>query len=708
MAILQVGDVLTDMSQNTKYRVIALQSDSAVLCQMDIDNLSLLSQSISLLLDLISQDQISVEHPTFSIFNPKTLSESVAESFAIKKKAMKELSKAYGPTYLDLMGKKAKPEAKRIMEKYNIKKATFWNICRRYLQSGLQDISLVDQKAFGNTKDLELTYSTKTGRPSEYFENTGVVLTDEIRGYFEEALKDLKSGRQKTIRSAFDRMNNMHFTRVDIVDGVQAVNLLPVSERPTYKQLYNYISKHLSEKEKDLIKTSAREQRNNKRLLVSDSLYGVNGPGDMVEIDACEVDVSLVGIKNENQSVGRPVIYFMVDVYSRIILAASIAFDNNSALGLTNLFLNLADDKQKFCQQYGMSFDNPDMWPSNIIPKRVRIDHGAEFKGKQFERICETLDIERVFAPVATGSMKGIVEQSFHQLHQKQNVHLEKKGLIEKRYDSKHHTESTLNIDQYSRIVINFILTHNQEYMKGYRPTKDMLDKDVPAIPVALWKYGIEKYGAPRPIINRDQYMFDMMTPVKAKLSKRGICYKDLWYLPSFADDTKISREMFNAGTKKVPFEVRMDMRDVGAVFYERDGKLIKAPLNPLLHGNLDYDKMTMSQYEKYLHLKRTKDAEGRVHNEALSAFNHAVNHTVADEVKKIGPSNKKNLREAREQEKQLISSRNKIEKRLPEQIEAPEQPKALPETKPAPEVKQEPKKKFTSFKEALEDLWDE
>ena len=49
-----------------------------------------------------------------------------------------------------------------------------------------------------------------------------------------------------------------------------------------------------SEKEIDLIKTSAIEQKNNKRILESDSLYGVLGPGDMVEIDACEADISLV------------------------------------------------------------------------------------------------------------------------------------------------------------------------------------------------------------------------------------------------------------------------------------------------------------------------------------------------------------------------------------------------------------------------------
>ena len=46
---------------------------------------------------------------------------------------------------------------------------------------------------------------------------------------------------------------------------------------------------------------------------------------------------------------------------------------------------------------------------------------------------------------------------------------------------------------------------------------------------------------------------------------------------------------LVNAGNKKVPFEARMDMRDVGAIYYIRDHKLITAKLNPLVHGNAEY-----------------------------------------------------------------------------------------------------------------------
>ena len=706
MSILQIGDIVSDVEQGTRYRVVTIQQNTVVFCQMDIEKLMLIDYALDTAMSLISQEQLIVERPTFAVFNSELLSDDIKANFLNKRAAIRELTKAYGPTYLGLMGKKSKPEAKDIMQKYNICKSVFWVMCARYLQSGLQDISLVDQKVFGNSKGKEYDYTTKPGKPSEYLANAGVLLTDEIRTYFEDALADYKSGRHKTIRSAFDKMNIRHFTKVEVVDGIQSINLLPITERPTYNQFYNYVRNNITDQEKDLIKTSAKEQRNDKRLITSDSLYGVNGPGDMVEIDACEVDVSLVSQYNNNKTVGRPIVYFMIDVYSRIILAASIAFDNNSNLGLTNLFLNLADDKQEFCQQFGMIFDNPRLWPSNIIPKRVRVDHGAEFKGKQFERICDELGIERILVPVATGSMKGVVEQSFRQLHLKQNMHLENHGLIEKRHDSKHHTESSLNIEQYTRMVINFILSHNQQYLTNYPSTKDMIVNNIKAIPALLWEYGIKKYGEPRPITNRDQYLFNLMTPIKAKLNKRGICYKELWYLPDINQDTKIAKEMFNAGTKHVSFEVRMDMRNVGNVYYLRDGQLIQAPLNPRLNGNADYGEMTMKEYDDLLQMKRAMITEGKIHNESISAFNYAVNEAIVEEAKKKTPSDKKHLRASREQEKQAVSSANRISKRLPQSLPEPEVIEVLPEPQPKPKQKEE-KKSYKSFSEALEDMWD-
>lgn len=646
-----------------KYRIISIYNDIIVLCKCDTTKLDIIQISKRDLVDLYTDGDFYIEKDSGIIFDINELPIKVQETFMKKKKVMNEVCKLYSPSFIGLTNKKTKSEIKEILNNNNMSIDSFWRTIKKYLQSGFKDYSLIDKRYLGYNKGKSYNLSTKPGAKPKYFESIGVVKTEEIEQYYEEALKDYKSGRQKTIRSAYDRMNLRHFSKVEIINGVETLSLLPESERPTLRQFRYYVNTHITKEEIDKIKTSAQEQRNNKRLITSDVLKDVYGPGDMVEIDAVEADVSLVSELDHSKTIGRPVNYFMVDVFTRCIVAVSVAFDNNSMLGLTNLFLNLADDKKQYAERFGISFENTDVWPSNFIPRRLRVDRGSDFKSKEFNRICVTLGIEKHIVPGGSGSLKGVVEQSFHQMHSQQNVHLENYGLIEKRHDSNHHKEATLTIYEYTQMIINFVLFHNQQYNKDYRLTKEMIQNGIEPIPAKLWKYGINKYGHPRPIPVLEQYLYDLMTPVKAKISRRGISYKQLWYLPK--NDPTIIKEMFSAGTKKITFEVRIDKRDVGAVYYKKDGELIYAPLNPQITGNEDYKGMTLKEYEDFRKAKGKMDAYGRTYNEQLSGNLYAVNEHIVSSAKKDSYSNDKNIRESREKQKQFTSKENNIKQRI-------------------------------------------
>lgn len=698
--LIAVGDILKDPQTQTRYRIVDLAYENVVLCQMDTKKFILTMHSLKTIITLIADGGLIEESEDTIVFDAELLNGSVKEKYITRQAVVSEIMNIYGKRLTDLCGKSPKPELKVILEKYSMPTPSFWRMFTKYIQSGMKDSSLIDNRHF-RSKGNAYNYTVKTGKPSEYFGRSGVLITDEIKEYFNEALKEYRSGRQKNLRACYDRMNALHFTKTELCNGVPTLVLLSEAERPTMRQFYYYANKQLTEQEKDVIKTSVQEQRNNKRLITSDSMFEVFGPGDMVEIDACEADVSLVSTFDPNKTIGRPIVYFMIDVFTRMILAVSVTFDNNSVLGITNLFLNLADDKLEYCKKYGMGFDNQAMWQSNIIPRRLRVDRGSEFKSKEFNRICNELGIEKQIVPGASGSLKGIVEQSFHQMHSKQNPHLENYGLIEKRYDSNHHKEATLNIKQYTKMVINFVLTHNQEYDASYPVTKEMIEQGIKPIPCFLWDYGIKKYGNPRPIPVREQYLFNLMTPVKAKIDRRGISYKKLYYLPD--NDHELSKVMFKAGTKKIPFEARMDMRDVGHIYYLNNGKLIDAPLNERLSGNADFKGLTMKQYEDYLKKKKQMDAEGRIHNQELSVFNYAVNAAVVDEAKKETISDSKNMRPARELEKQSVSHEGNIMTRIETSSETSQkEPITIPD-----DVTVDNGKDYNNFEEALEDFWE-
>lgn len=698
---ITIGNIITDKEAGSSYRIIYVSVNDIVLCEMNTTKFILITMSYMQIMDLLQEQGFTISEDKGLVFDENHLSENIRAKYIRNRDMMNEVVAAYGPTFIELGGKYKKTRLYEIMRKYECPKNTFWRICTKYFQSGCKSYSLVDNKAWGNTKGKENDYTIKPGRPSEYVKSS-IVVNDEVREHFEDALNNYKKGRNKSFRSAFDWMNCKYYSETKIVNGVTTVGLMPESQRPTYNQFYYYCRKHITEQEIDLIKTSAAEQRNNKRLITSDSLHGVLGPGDMVEIDACEADVSLVSTTDSNKTIGRPFVYFMIDIYTRAIIAMSVAFDNNSILGVTNLFLNLADNKKEYCSCYGMGFDDDAIWPSNIKPRRIRVDRGSEFKSKEFRRICNELGIELQIVSGASGSLKGVVEQSFHQMHSRQNEHLEDNGLIEKRYDSNHHKEATLNIEQYTKMVINFVLMHNQQYDKNYPLTREMMDKKIQPIPAILWKYGANKIEPSR-IPDKDQYLYTLMTPVNAKLSRRGISYNGLWYLTK--DDKQLSKEMFRAGTKKVPFEVRMDKRSVGAVYYIRNGKLIKASLNEMITGNIDFAGLTEKEWNDYRKGKHQLDAHGRIQNEDLSAFNYSVNQEIVASAQKDTYSDKKNMRVTRELEKQKVSHDNNIEQRLQN-----EETKILPEKdgeKILIKEKTKQKKKPKSFQEAIEMYFD-
>lgn len=122
---------------------------------------------------------------------------------------------------------------------------------------------------------------------------------------------------------------------------------------------------------------------------------------------------------------------------------------------------------------------------------------------------------------------------------------------------------------------------------------------------------------------------------------------------------------MFSAGTKKIPFEVRIDKRDVGAIYYKRGNRLIYAPLNQQITGNADYAGMTYKEYEDFRKAKGSMDAHGRVYNEQLSANLYAINEGIVSSSKKENYSDKTKIRENREEQKQFISKENNIKQRF-------------------------------------------
>ena len=653
---IRVTDIIT--IEQTQYRVIGYRAGLFSLCEMNTKKLTIFLLPSKDLVKWATEGAARVEKSNSSNILLPDLKD---ENYLKKQALMQFIMQEYGPLYEKLYGKTTKTNLKKTMEDLGIQRDAAWRAIRRFLQSGLDMAAIVDGRSLRSGKRNPYKYSKKTGHPTMNALGKGVPLTDEIRTYFDEAIKDFLIGRAKTKKDAYMTMIEKHFINEEETPTGIRVSVLPDNLRPTLKQFLNYTRVRVPQEEIDKAKTSAREQRNNKRLLLSDNLQGVMGPGDLWEVDECEIDLSLVSVENPSVTVGRPIVYVMIDVYTRMIVAYSVAFDNNSVLGITNCFLNLLDDKQELCNRFGIQI-GANEWPSKILPLRLRSDYGAEYISHAMDTICCKLGVAKELVSPATGSLKGQVEQVFHQIHAAQNSLLEGKGLIEKRHDSNHHQEAALNIQEFEAVLLTYIVGHNRKYMEKYPLTKDMRQQNVEPRPIDLWKYGVSLNGSPRPITNEVMFRHSLLLPVKASVGRAGITFKGLFYIN--LQDEALLRDMYLASThgKKKLESACIDPRNIGHLYYIREGKLMTASLNYKKTGMKEYEGMTLSEYNALHNKKKDDDAIGRETNLQMDIAIRDRQAKIVSEAQKrhLSPSTE-NLRANRAAEKKARAQQTPI-----------------------------------------------
>lgn len=350
------------------------------------------------------------------------------------------------------------------------------------------------------------------------------------------------------------------------------------------------------------------------------------------------------------------------------------------------------------------------LWDINVLPNRLRSDRGSEYRSKEVKRICNELNITLELVPPAMGSLKGQVEQLFHQYHSVQNDLLEGRGLITKRHDSNHHRHAVLTLDDIWVFVINQTIAHNMMTMSQYPMTKDMLEKSVHPIPLELWDYGCTKYGAPRPIVNLDQFEYSIRKEVRARITRKGIEWNGLYYI---ANDPWLAEQITKTRRSSVPLKCRLDERNIGSLWYIADNRLVKATLNENRAGNYEFNGMSLRNYEEYKTKKKELVMEkAQKDQEIRCARRMGMQATLDDAVRvanQTAPNDDKtkNIRHNRKEESIIVLEANSIGARL----NTDDAPSLIPlkNAEPEPETLSEPESNeetgSMTFEEALQKI---
>lgn len=600
---IHAGDILSDQESKVEYGIVFINANSNLLiaCERNTTKLLLSTFPLDIVYKKVVSGAFTIVEKEEVVYDEDNMSASAIEANKKRADFIKDVANKYGPDYSALLKKNYDSYIKHeLTKKYGISHTTAYNLIRKYLQSGCDINSVYDKKTLGVNGKAKSNYKIKTGKKPD-LGSQGIIITDDVKAIFDKVLNYYASGRSKSYKFVYNLMIAEYFCDQREIDGGIQYVPFPINERPTYAQFYYYAKKKFSVEEIGVIKTSRMEYRNNMRLIRSDVQKAAIAPAYITEMDELESDLELVDSQTRTMNIGRAIVYCLIDVCTRLIMAVSVSLENNSVRGFTNCFMFLADDKRKIANRYGLDFDDT-MWPSGYLPKIIRTDRGSEYMSGEVGRICNELGITLEPVPAGTGSLKGVVEQSFHQLHCSINPLTERRGLITKRNDSNHHKQAKLTITEFTKIVLNCALAHNTSTIEKFKLSARQTKDGVYPIPIVLWQDGCNHGLEPKKIINKEQFAWTLMTKESGKISRNGLTVNGINYLP--VNDADLENHMAKAGNKSVPFECRMDRRIVDRVYYLKDNKLRYCELNAESTDNAEFKGL---MFEDAMALKKAR-----------------------------------------------------------------------------------------------------
>ena len=373
----------------------------------------------------------------------------------------------------------------------------------------------------------------KRGRPSKYG-STNTNVNEDTRAIFEKAVKKHYHTREEhTLQYAYDMMIVEHYTEyVTQPNGRKKAVLLPAEQIPTIRQFRYWYHKIYGIKEKISKRKGKTKFELEHRAILGKSDHGIMGPGAKYQIDATVGDIYLVSRFNRADIIGRPVIYFIIDVFSRMVAGMYVGLEGPSWAGAMMALANAMSDKVRFCADYGITISQ-DEWPCSGVPGAYLADRG-ELIGKFAETLINALNVRIENAPPYRGDMKGIVEQYFNTTNETALTRLpgHVKPDMTKRGGKDYRLDAILDIGQLTKILIECVLHHNNHHMlETYERTADMIADGVVPIPIEIWNWGIaHRFGALR-TFPEDKIKLALMPTDTATVTAKGIKYKNVYYI---------------------------------------------------------------------------------------------------------------------------------------------------------------------------------
>ncbi|MDD4363979.1 MAG: Mu transposase C-terminal domain-containing protein, partial [Atribacterota bacterium] len=452
---------------------------------------------------------------------------------------------------------------KRVSEDEKITVIKLKRLFTRFWQRGQNRNSLLPDYIYsgGKGKERQLTTEKKVGRPRKYnSEEQGINITEEVKKQFNFVIKKYYQKKENySLRDSYIFLLREFYSDKYYENEVLKYKIWESNKIPTYPQFY-YWYKKLEDPEMNFrTRVSDKKYELTHRMILNNSTMETDGPGYRFQVDATIADVYLVNSFDRNIIIGRPVIYAINDVYSRLFTGIYVGLEGPSWVGAMMALDNMISDKVEFCAKHGIIIDES-QWPAKHLPDVIIADRG-EFEGYSVENLINNLNIRIENTAPYRGDLKGIVERQFRTINEK--IKRKAPGAIQKEFrergDRDYRLDATLSLEEFIKIIINLVLAHNQKIIEKYPLEKQMVLDRFIATPLNLWNWGIEnKKGRLKVVQDRNIMRLNILPRGKARITRAGLKFKKLHY-----SSGKAITEQWYLKNKNKSIDIVYDPRDI-------------------------------------------------------------------------------------------------------------------------------------------------
>lgn len=296
------------------------------------------------------------------------------------------------------------------------------------------------------------------------------------------------------------------------------------AEYPTFWQFRYYFRQHRDPISETISRQGLKAYQRNHRPFTGSVCDYAHTIG-VYMTDATVADIYIVS-RLSRKPIGRPVIYTMVDAYSRLITGVYVGLEGGQ-YALRLLLQNTFTDKVSFCHQHGIDTD-PQDWPSHHLPTKIMTDRGSEFTSGPLENLCESYHIEIENLPAYRPDLKGVVEKLFDLIQSAYKPLLKGKGVIESDIQERgapdYRRQGTLDLEQFTAVVLRCILFYNAKSVQsGFTRTPAMIETNTPPLAASIWNFCTEQEDCPVREATDKRLLYTLLPRMEGRITQRGV-----------------------------------------------------------------------------------------------------------------------------------------------------------------------------------------